>query len=560
MSSLTPDQRNAIYLQEAERVGIHKPVLAALYIAQQQPPLTDGETGLGIAPANRISLEQVNTFAAQVQYAANTIRSLTNRLTVEGWKSTDLWDGEKGRYTDKFMQAIAKGFNAPVNDPAAAILETSNAKVLTEAYQADVATDFAAASVPTTLVYLDRALLNLLDRLPGYYLGLPYQREALLEMVRIWRKLDSREQAIASLNSPSLSASNTEKSPTETRDETVLEPALLQFVQRVSPNYSGYPHQREALIRLTQLWRQLASREAAIASLETDTSPEPNLKLVDPALITFLQRIPAHYRAQGEQRNALVEGFRLWGQLETRSAALIALGVNADLFTSPKPNQTELAQAAVQLDRALLDFVRRIPTAYEGLTHQRDALLRLTQLWRGIATHEQTIQSLFDDLKRMQTARRGGVDAPLPPLPLSLPSPPPAWTPGNIQIYAPIIPNGNFTWAEATHGGTRMPPNQAIVDAIVRMAQMAQIARDRLNRPMYVTSWYCPPDINARVGGVAHSRHIVGDAMDFYCDGLTGDQLYWFLDPWWPGGLGRYSSYPYLIHLDAQHYQARWLR
>ena len=97
MGQLTPDQRKLLYVQEAARSGIHSPLLAALYQVQTKPLLTDGETGLGIAPANQIALEQVDTFLSQVQYAANTIRSLTNSLTANGWKSTELWNVEQGR-------------------------------------------------------------------------------------------------------------------------------------------------------------------------------------------------------------------------------------------------------------------------------------------------------------------------------------------------------------------------------------------------------------------------------------------------------------------------------
>lgn len=103
-----------------------------------------------------------------------------------------------------------------------------------------------------------------------------------------------------------------------------------------------------------------------------------------------------------------------------------------------------------------------------------------------------------------------------------------------------------------------MPPNQATVDAIVRVAQLAQQARDRIGRPFRITSWYRPPEVNRRVGGASESRHIVGDAIDFYCDGLSGNQLYWALDPWWPGGLGRYQQFPELSHIDARGYRARW--
>jgi uncharacterized protein YcbK (DUF882 family) len=127
-------------------------------------------------------------------------------------------------------------------------------------------------------------------------------------------------------------------------------------------------------------------------------------------------------------------------------------------------------------------------------------------------------------------------------------------------MHASIIANGSFTWAEATHGGTRIPPNLATVDAIVRIAKAAQQARDRINRPFRITSWYRSPDINREAGGASLSRHIAGDAIDFYCDGLSGNQLYRALDPWWAGGLGRYADYPELCHIDARGYRARWTR
>ena len=47
MTTLLPDQRNYYYLIEAARAGIHKPILAALYAAHNQPQLADGEIGLG---------------------------------------------------------------------------------------------------------------------------------------------------------------------------------------------------------------------------------------------------------------------------------------------------------------------------------------------------------------------------------------------------------------------------------------------------------------------------------------------------------------------------------
>lgn len=55
MPTLTPDQRNYYYLQEAERSAIHKAILPLLYQARSSPSLADGETGLAIVAANSIN-------------------------------------------------------------------------------------------------------------------------------------------------------------------------------------------------------------------------------------------------------------------------------------------------------------------------------------------------------------------------------------------------------------------------------------------------------------------------------------------------------------------------
>jgi hypothetical protein len=553
MADLTPDQRNYFYLVEAARTGIHKPILAALYAAHSSPNLTDGETGLGVSAANRIPPDQVNTFPEQVQYAANTIRSITDKLTAQGWRGADLWNGDLGRYSDRFVQTIAEGYAPPANDPSAARLEPVDNQKLLQAYIEDLTFDYKADGLPQSLTFLDPALLRFIERIPRYYQGLPSQRDALLEGARIWRKLDNREATIASLlNKPATDPA------VSSPDDAAIDRVLLQFFQQVSPYYSGYPHQREALLRVVQLWRELDSREEAINSLEESASAETRIDAIDPALVAFAQRIPQFYQSKGDQRQALTEAFRLWRGLDSRSTALQALGVNPQVLASSNPDPTALANAASQIDRQLLEFIKRVPANYKETDEQRESLLRLVQLWRGLDARDKTVQSLLEDVRRMERARRDSQDAPPRPEPEPLPPRPARWTPRNIQLYAAIVPNGSFTWAEATHGGTRMPPNQTTVDAIVRIAQKAQQARDRIGRPFRITSWYRPPDINRRVGGASQSRHIVGDAIDFYVDGLTGNQLYRALDPWWSGGLGRYTRFPNLCHLDARNYRARW--
>jgi hypothetical protein len=263
----------------------------------------------------------------------------------------------------------------------------------------------------------------------------------------------------------------------------------------------------------------------------------------------------------------LVEAFRLWHRLESRSATLIELGINPDLFTTAAPDQAAIARAAAQLDQALLAFMRRLPALYQGTVVQRDALLRLTQLWRALSTPEQALQSLLNDLKQMASARRDTPEAPPQPLPLMLPTRPTHWTPDTLQLYAPIIPNGSFTWAEATNGGLDMPPNQATIAAIVRLAHCIQQARDRINRPFHVINWYLAADnanhrdaakIKIKRTGLLSRRHQLGDALTFYCEGLMGAQLYWFLDPWWIGGLGHTAHAPCLCYVDARCDRSRW--
>ncbi|HEY9630960.1 MAG TPA: peptidase M15A [Coleofasciculaceae cyanobacterium] len=567
MAGLSADQRNHHYLSEAARAGIHKPLLAALYQVHRRPALSDGEVGLGISPANRIALEQVNSFGAQVQYAANTIRSITDRLTAQGWKGSEIWDVDAGRYSDRFLQAIANGYSPPVSDLMATRLESADLPALLQAYREDAAQDGAAIGLPPQQAFLDAALIQLTEPIPRYYMGLSHQRQAFLEAVRIWRKLNTLEAAIASLlrvNETALDLASL--------DETTLDRALVQYIQQLPPFYAGYPHQREALLRMVQLWRRLDSREAAIASLQSNTSPETDISIIDPALIAFAQRLPQQYQGKGDQRNAMTETFRLWQDLDSRGAALKDLGVDSRVLTASNPDRNALINAAAQLDRALLDFIKRVPATYHASDRQREALIRLVQLWRGLEGRDRAIQALLDDVIRLEHPQRG-TDAPPSPEPIAAGSRPDRWTPDNLQIHAPILPNGSSTWAEATRGGAYLPKHPETVEAIVRIAQLAQQAADRLGRPLRITKWYCPEassqaDFSAgsadfapmenRLLQKAHQTHHIGDAIEFYCEGLTGNQIYLALDPIWTGGLGRYAQAPYLCYLDASPYRVRW--
>ena len=125
-------------------------------------------------------------------------------------------------------------------------------------------------------------------------------------------------------------------------------------------------------------------------------------------------------------------------------------------------------------------------------------------------------------------------------------------------LSEPILRGGNFTWAEATKNGTRIPANKRVVEGILKIADVMQDVRMSLgDRPITVTSWYRDPVTNSRVGGSRRSRHMVGDAVDFQVSGISPFEVSRRLDGWWGsrGGLASASSF---THIDARGYKARW--
>ncbi|MEO1386842.1 MAG: D-Ala-D-Ala carboxypeptidase family metallohydrolase [Cyanobacteria bacterium J06634_6] len=127
-----------------------------------------------------------------------------------------------------------------------------------------------------------------------------------------------------------------------------------------------------------------------------------------------------------------------------------------------------------------------------------------------------------------------------------------------FYLSEPIVPNGNFTWAEATKNGSRIPVSRDIVYGIIRIARVMEEVRSRLgDRPIRVNSWYRDPVTNRAVGGATYSRHLSGDAIDFVVIGLHAYTVYDRLNSWW-GSQGGLASSSIFTHIDSRGYYARW--
>jgi lysozyme family protein len=129
---------------------------------------------------------------------------------------------------------------------------------------------------------------------------------------------------------------------------------------------------------------------------------------------------------------------------------------------------------------------------------------------------------------------------------------------GTVYLGDPILEKGNFSWAEATKNGTRIPANAEVVDGMCKIAEVMEEVREYLgDRSIRVNSWYRDPSSNRRVGGAKDSRHMKGDAVDFVVEGISPPEVNRRLDGWWKdrGGLASDNSF---THIDARGYRARW--
>lgn len=127
-----------------------------------------------------------------------------------------------------------------------------------------------------------------------------------------------------------------------------------------------------------------------------------------------------------------------------------------------------------------------------------------------------------------------------------------------FYLSDPVRPGGNFSWAEVTKNGQRIPVNKSVVERILIHADGMQDIRIFLgDRGVTVNSWYRDPVTNRRVGGASRSRHLSGDACDFTVAGLSPGEVNRRLESFWRnrGGLASASVF---THVDSRGYRARW--
>ncbi|MBR5698430.1 MAG: peptidase M15 [Prevotella sp.] len=83
----------------------------------------------------------------------------------------------------------------------------------------------------------------------------------------------------------------------------------------------------------------------------------------------------------------------------------------------------------------------------------------------------------------------------------------------------------NFTLAEMVATSHRKLQDTPTLDVIQNLQKLCvlvlQPLRDKVGAPVYINSGYRSKRLNAKVGGVPNSRHLLGKAADIHCDNLA---------------------------------------
>lgn len=94
----------------------------------------------------------------------------------------------------------------------------------------------------------------------------------------------------------------------------------------------------------------------------------------------------------------------------------------------------------------------------------------------------------------------------------------------------------NFSISELVHSDTankfriNNTPNMYALDNMLNLIfYVLQPLRDKLGKPIIITSGYRCPRLNQAVGGVKNSQHLEGKAVDIVVNGMTISALITFI-------------------------------
>lgn len=110
----------------------------------------------------------------------------------------------------------------------------------------------------------------------------------------------------------------------------------------------------------------------------------------------------------------------------------------------------------------------------------------------------------------------------------------------------------NFVVGEVSNrDARRVVSDPRVADRVIGLARELQKARDFVRSPIIITSWYRPAIINSQIGGATNSRHIQGDAADFYISGYEFQRMLAIFRRNWSGFLFAYPKRQFL-HVDRR--------
>ena len=86
----------------------------------------------------------------------------------------------------------------------------------------------------------------------------------------------------------------------------------------------------------------------------------------------------------------------------------------------------------------------------------------------------------------------------------------------NISVMNNYFGNSEFTNSDTAKrlGIVNDPTDQAWSNLFALRDNILNPARRKLSRPIYITSGYRSPELNAAVGGASNSQHTTGEAVD----------------------------------------------